>query len=484
MRPDFVRPAWAVAALLALAACGGADENVVARVGDEVISVDEVADYMMSMGYGANEEGVEKAVDEMVDLVLVSIRGRERHSMTPAESLQISEWRDQLLYNQFREDVIWNEVQVDETRLREWYDENVGEEVHARHILVGGGADAPDSVRQAARAQAESLLQLARGGADFAELARENSDDPGSAQQGGSLGWFQRGRMVASFEQAAFATEPGEVVPQVVETQFGFHVIKVEGKRKQPFEELREEIEEQLARPERMDAERAYVTRLMEDSGVEFVESNVDTLIDLLGRGPTTEVSDEQRALPLATYEGGGFTIGEIWELFQALPPSNQRMIAQLDQAGMIQALSQLMQRRMLLQQARTRNTVLDSTRQRQLDERVEQFYAQLIVGEALEQRLEIPDSLVRRYYDEHREFYAGQAFEEADDQIRQVLRAQRMEEVQAVDAQRQLMAAMADSQAQSVSVEIFPDRYDEVLAALQQKLEDPDAGSRVAASG
>ncbi|MGH7550993.1 MAG: peptidylprolyl isomerase [Gemmatimonadota bacterium] len=484
MRPDLARRTWAGAALVALAACRGGDDNLVARVGDEGITVDEVAEYMMSSGYGANEEEVEKAVDEMVDLVLVSLRGRERHSMTPSESLQVAEWRDQLLYNQFRDDVIWNEIQVDETRLQEWYDENVGEEVHARHILVSAGTDAPDSLRQAARAEAESLLELAREGADFAELARENSDDPGSAQQGGSLGWFQRGRMVAPFEQAAFGTEPGEVAPEVVETQFGFHVIKVEGKRKRPFEELKDEIEEQLARPERRDAERAYVTRLMEDSGVEFVESNVDTLIAFLDRGPTTEVTETQRALPLATYQGGGFTLGEIWDLFLALPPSNQGMIAGLDQAGMIQALSQLMQRRMLLEQARARSTVLDSTRQRQLDERVEQFYAQLIVGEALERRLEIPDSLIRRYYDEHQEFYREQPFEEVSDQIHQVLRAQRMQEVQAADAQRELMAAMADSQAQSVSVETFPDRYDAVLSALQQKLENPDAGSRVAASG
>ncbi len=484
MRPDLIRRVWAGAALLVLAACAGGDDNLVARVGDEDITVDEVAEYMVSSGYGANEEEVEKAVDEIVDLALVSLRGRERHSMTPAESLQVSEWRDQLLYNQFRDDVIWNEVQVDEARLREWYDENVGEELHARHILVQAGADAPDSVRQAARAEAESLLELARGGADFAELARESSDDPGSARQGGSLGWFQRGRMVAPFEQAAFGTEPGQVAPEVVETQFGFHVIKVEGKRKRPFEELREEIEEQLARPERRDAERAYVTRLMEDSGVEFVESNVDTLIALLGRGPTTEVSEEQRALPLATYQGGGFTLGEIWDLFMALPPSNQGMIAQLDQAGMIQALSQLMQRRILLERARARSTVLDSTRQRQLDERVEQFYAQLIMGEALERRLEVPDSLIRRYYDEHREFYRGQPFEQVSGQISQVLRAQRMEQVQAANAQRELMAAMADSQAGSVSVERFPDRYDAVLSALQEKLENPDTGSRVAASG
>lgn len=482
MRLDFLRRAGVPAVLLVLAACRGGDDDVVARVGDERITVDEVADYMVSSGYGANEEEVEKAVEEMVDLVLVSLRGRERHELTPSESLQVSEWRDQLLYNQFRDDVIWNEVRVDEARLREWYDENVGEEVLARHILVQVAADAPDSVRQAARAEAESLLQLARDDADFATLASENSDDQGSARQGGSLGWFQRGRMVAPFEQAAFGTKPGELAPEVVETQFGFHVIKVEDKRKRPFEELREEIEEQLARPERMDAERAYVTRLMEESGVEFVESNVDTLIALLDRGPGTEVTDEQRELPLATYEGGGFTVGEIWDLFLALPPSNQGMIARLDQAGMIQALSQLMQRRMLLEQARARNTVLDSTRQRQLDERVEQFYAQLIMGMALESRLEVPDSMVRRYYDEHLEFYRGQPFEEVADQIREVLRTQRMEQVRAADAQRELMAAMADSQAGSVNVEIYPDRYDEVMSALEEKLENPPTGSRVAA--
>ena len=216
---------------------------------------------------------------------------------------------------------------------------------------------------------AVALLRLALDGADFAELATEHSDDPGSAQRGGSLGWFSRGRMVAPFEQAAFGTEPGKVVPEVVETQFGFHVIKVEDKRKRPFEELRGEIEEQLARPERMDAERAYVTRLMEDSHVEFVESNVDTLIALVDQGPDTQLTEEQRRLPLATYEGGGFELQEIWRLYRALPPSNQGMIAGLDQAGMIQALSQLMQRRILLDRARTRKTVLDSTRQRQLDE-------------------------------------------------------------------------------------------------------------------
>ena len=476
MRPDCGARAWAGVALTALVACGGAGEDVVARVGEETITVDEVAEYMQGSGYGANEAEVQKAVDELVDLTLVALRGRERLEMTAADSLQLSEWRDQLLYNQFRDDVIWKEVVVDEARLKEWYDENVGEEVNARHILVGAGPQTPDSVRQAARAEADSLLHLARGGADFAELAEEHSDDTGSAQRGGSLGWFSRGRMVAPFEQAAFGTEPGEIVPEVVETQFGFHVIKVDDKRKRPFEELRGEIEEQLARPERMDAERAYVTRLMEDSHVEFVESNIDTLIALIDRGPDTELTQEQRRLPLAIYEGGSFQLQEIWNLYQALPPSNQGMIGGLDQAGMVQALSQLMQRRILLDRARTRETQLDSTRQRQLDERIQQFYAQRLLSDALENRIEVTDAEVRTYYDEHTEFYRDRPYEEVEPQIRQILRAQRMEQAQSADSQRELMAAMADSQAQAVEVETFPDRYDRVLTDLRERLENPEA--------
>ncbi|HET9581481.1 MAG TPA: peptidylprolyl isomerase [Gemmatimonadota bacterium] len=481
MRPDSEARVWAAVGLLALAACGGADEDVVARVGDETLTVGEVAEYMQASGYGANEDEVQKAVDEMVDLRLVSLRGRERLELTAGDSLQLNEWRDQLLYNQFRDDVIWKEVVIDEARLREWYEENVGEEVSARHILVGAGPQAPDSVRQAARAKADSLLGLALDGADFAVLAEENSDDTGSAQRGGSLGWFPRGRMVAPFEQAAFAAEPGEVVPQVVETQFGFHVIEVEEKRKRPFEELREEIEDQLARPERRDAEQAYVTRLMEDSHVEFVESNIDTLIALIDRGPETELTDEQRQLPLATYEGGSFELQEIWNLYRVLPPSNQGMIAGLDQAGMIQALSQLMQRRILLDRARTAETQLDSTRQRQLDERIQQFYAQRLLSDALEKRVEVTDADVRTYYDEHAEFYRDRQYEEVEPQIRQILTAQRMEQAQAADSQRELMAAMADSQARAVEVETFPDRYERVLSDLRERLENPETAVRPA---
>lgn len=87
-----------------------------------------------------------------------------------------------------------------------------------------------DADRAAAKQKAEAVLAEAKEGKDFAELAKKYSQDPGSAQTGGELGWFGKGKMVADFENAAFKGEKGKVYPEIVNTQFGYHIIKVEDK--------------------------------------------------------------------------------------------------------------------------------------------------------------------------------------------------------------------------------------------------------------
>ncbi len=121
------------------------------------------------------------------------------------------------------------------------------EQVRVRHILVSAKACE-------AQARARQLLEQARQpGADFAALAQANSDDPGSAARGGDLGFFGRGRMTKDFETAAFALkQPGDL-SDVVKTEFGYHVIRLEERKpavRQPFEEVRDGLVKGLAESE------------------------------------------------------------------------------------------------------------------------------------------------------------------------------------------------------------------------------------------
>lgn len=463
--------------LPSIAACGGDGEAeadaVVAEVGDEEITVEELATYMVSRSYGANRGDAQRALEEMIDIELARDRAREHHELTPTESLQVREWREILTLNQFREDVIYAEVEVDEAALHEWYDENVGEQVRARHILIRTTDDMSRQEREAARAKADSLLEAAQSGADFAELAEEHSEDPGSAAKGGDLGFFDRGDMVEPFANAAYETETGSIHPEVVESPFGFHVIKVEERRRPAFEDVREDVEKQLAEPKKQEAQNEYIVEAMETSGIEFYENRVDQLIAMVGSGEATGPTDEQAEQPLVTFAGGEITLGEIWDLYQRLPPANRRQIEQLNQERMIQALSAIAQQRILMTRAEEANTVLDTTRQRQLDERIDQLYFNAYLQDALESSAQIPDSLVRQYYEEHEEFYRGQSFEEVERQIRTVLSAQRMDEATSPEAQRELVAAVADSQAQRTEVTKKTERLERVLEVVRVKYEE-----------
>lgn len=134
------------------------------------------------------------------------------------------------------------------------------EQVKARHILIKVEKDATEEVKASAKTKIEDLLQRIKNGEDFATLAQEFSEDPGSGKKGGDLGYNPKGRMVPKFDEVMFALKPGEL-SNVVETEYGFHIIKVEGKRKGnvSLEEATPEIAEKLYR-ETKGAEEAKKT--------------------------------------------------------------------------------------------------------------------------------------------------------------------------------------------------------------------------------
>jgi peptidyl-prolyl cis-trans isomerase D len=151
-------------------------------------------------------------------------------------------------------DALLSSEQVDAGEVKKYYETNLSkygevEQRRASHILIPLKAGATDEDKRKARERAQAVLaQLRKSPESFAELAKKESGDPGSASQGGDLGFFARGMMVRSFEDAAFRLKPGQV-SDLVESDFGFHIIKVTGikpGKMKTLEQVRPEIELQL----------------------------------------------------------------------------------------------------------------------------------------------------------------------------------------------------------------------------------------------
>ena len=153
---------------------------------------------------------------------------------------------------------ITSKVAVQDAEVNAFYQQNLerfkqGDTVHASHILIGVPQDATPAQKADAKAKAQAALKQVRGGADFSIVAKSQSQDPGSAPNGGDLGFFPKGQMNPQFEDAAFNLKVGAVSP-VVETPFGFHIIKVHerrGPRTAPFTEVSGQIKEFLLKGQR-----------------------------------------------------------------------------------------------------------------------------------------------------------------------------------------------------------------------------------------
>jgi peptidyl-prolyl cis-trans isomerase C len=148
-----------------------------------------------------------------------------------------------------------------------------GERVRASHILITVPQGADGITKDKAREKAEGLLKKVKAGGDFAALAKENSQDPGSAINGGDLGYFQAGQMVGPFNDVAFKLAPG-AVSDLVETQFGFHIIKVVDKQAGgtvPLEEVRPQLAQFLENQTRRREGAAFVAALRAKGKVEVL---------------------------------------------------------------------------------------------------------------------------------------------------------------------------------------------------------------------
>jgi peptidyl-prolyl cis-trans isomerase C len=225
-------------------------------------------------------------LDKLVDSKMAQNKGKFPTPAQFEEALKSSGVTEKDLIDITRKDIVISSyietkivpsITVTDEEITRFYDENKARlveepQVKASHILCGVDAGATPEVKAKAKEKAEAILKELKAGKDFAEAAKTNSTCP-SKEQGGDLGFFGKGQMVQEFEQAAFALKPGEL-SEVVETQFGYHIIKVTEKKEAEapkLEELKEKIAAFLKGQKTQKAVFDYVTQLRKESKVEVL---------------------------------------------------------------------------------------------------------------------------------------------------------------------------------------------------------------------
>jgi peptidyl-prolyl cis-trans isomerase C len=225
--------------------------------------------------------------DSEVDARIAEIRGQfpseEAFTQTlTARKLTLdqvkSDVRRDMTITKLIDGEIASKIAVTPEQVNDFYAKNPdqftqGESVRASHILISVPKGADAAAKAQARAKAEQVLKDVKAGQDFAALAKQHSADPGSAANGGDLGFFQQGQMVGPFNDAAFTLAPG-TTSDLVETDFGFHIIKVIEKkagRTVPLEEVKPQVEQYLERLNRQQQTDAFVNGLKAKGKIEIL---------------------------------------------------------------------------------------------------------------------------------------------------------------------------------------------------------------------
>ena len=311
-------PVAAVALTLAVTACDSlkdamsAHSNVAAKAVGHELTVTELANLMGNSQAPLRRDVINAVTDAWVDYHLAADAAVRNDTLTDPK---------------LADKVLW--AAIDNVKAKMWYDlvsknwpvpdssaaeafYNSGQVLAASHILlVTQGM--PDSAKATIKRKAEAIRAQARS-ANFADLARKNSQDPGSKIKGGSLGTFQRGAMVPQFEQALLATKPGEISP-VIETQYGYHII-----RRPLFSEVRPDIVKASNQAGMQAAESTYLATLERASDLK-IKPGISAAVRATTEDPKAHESDKT---VLATSDIGDFTAAKLAKWVETIPPQAQ----------------------------------------------------------------------------------------------------------------------------------------------------------------
>jgi parvulin-like peptidyl-prolyl isomerase len=247
-----------------------------------------------------------KGLDKKEDIVKAADEAQERTAV------------QQILYEKEIVDKI-----ITEKALKDYYDK-LGEEIHARHILVR--ANPHDSTQaEKAKVRADSIYDALKKGADFAKLAEQLSDDKANASKGGDLDYFPWGRMVDEFQTVVFAMKKGEL-SQPIKTPYGYHIVELLDRRKvdrKPYEEMAAQLKEELRKntwSEMRQMADDYLANLKKDYELKINKDSLESVFKRISQpNPQSQslfsaFSEKEREMPIATWKKGKVTVKDLDE--------------------------------------------------------------------------------------------------------------------------------------------------------------------------
>lgn len=355
----------------------GADD--VAAAADFTLKVEDAARLLAPVEDLPNEREVVTALsDYWIDYTLLALAVNrpgdlERLDLQPILRQEVN----RELVMRLRDEVIEVDEEVSDEELEEIYrTERPGERVRARHILLFFPDLATPAQRDSVHTLAVDLRDRARAGEDFAALARTWSDDEGSGERGGELGWITPGTTVPPFDSAVFALEPGEV-SDVVESEYGLHVITVDEREIPELEEIAEGLRAEIRMERTSRAESIFVAGVETPAEVQLADGAIEAVREL-ARRPEQRLSDRAARRPLVRYRGGTYTVGDFRTFLMNPEPGLREQVVAATDEQLDVLLRNLTRSELLVEDARRRGIALSAEEESEFRQRIRDQYRNL----------------------------------------------------------------------------------------------------------
>lgn len=405
----------ALMGMLVLASFSGCatkkEGKIVARVGDRVITVEDL-EKEWQMASRVIIKGIpelqrkQELVNKMIgDQVVIMEAYKEGIDNEVEAAAGFAEQKERLLLDVLYKKEIVGKAKATESEMKKEY-RRMQEEMHAWHILVE------------AKEQADSIYQMLKEGADFAQLAKERSIDPTVKDNAGDLGFFRWGKMVLEFQEVAFKMKEGEI-SRPVKTTYGWHIIKLIERREveqPPYEEAKRLIQPKLERDKKESKLKEYFGKLKKKVGFKINEETLDFLMTIKEEVPPdtlglrragdfldlSQFTPEERGMTLFTYDKGKVIVEEFAQKFNDIPQPYRPRLSDREKIGEI--AFQSLVKDLLLDEAR--ETKLEESEDFKKEWRVvkEKEMAKRMKGEVILKGVGISDDETKSYYDRHKD--------------------------------------------------------------------------------